>query len=198
MIAWCLEAFAAATTIDRIVIAAPPGHEGELAGLAPPALVTEVVPGGDSRSHSVSAALAAVGAAELVAVHDAARPLVTAGLIDAVVGRLAGAPGAAGVVAATPVTDTVKRATTPGQSSRVAETLDRGSLWAAQTPQAFRVEALREALAIEPARLGGASDDASLVEAAGGEVLIEPAPASNLKVTTATDLRLAELLLDER
>jgi len=78
----------------------------------------------------------------------------------------------------------------------VAETVDRGELWAAQTPQAFRVEALRGALAGDPAGLEAATDEAMLVEAAGGRVLIHPAPAENIKVTTPLDLRLAALLLE--
>ncbi len=71
-------------------------------------------------------------------------------------------------------------------------------LWAAQTPQVFRVEALREALAADPERSAAATDEAMLVEAAGGRVLIHPSPAENLKVTTPLDLKLAELLLAER
>ena len=82
--------------------------------------------------------------------------------------------------------------------SVVEETLDRGRLWAAQTPQAFRVEALRRALEADPGRLAAATDEAMLIEAAGRRVLIHPAPPENVKVTTPIDLRLAELLLAER
>ena len=80
----------------------------------------------------------------------------------------------------------------------VETTLDRGQLWAAQTPQVFRVEALRGALEADPAQVEAATDEAMLVEAAGGRVLIHPAPPENLKVTTPLDLRVAELLLAER
>jgi 2-C-methyl-D-erythritol 4-phosphate cytidylyltransferase len=76
----------------------------------------------------------------------------------------------------------------------VAATEDRELLWAAQTPQVFRADALREAIA-DPGALAAATDEAMLVEGTGGTVLVHPAPASNLKVTTADDLRLAELLL---
>ncbi len=76
--------------------------------------------------------------------------------------------------------------------------VDRGELWAAQTPQVFRVEALRRALEGDPAQIESATDEAMMVEAAGGRVLIHPAPPENLKVTTPFDLRLAELLLAER
>jgi 2-C-methyl-D-erythritol 4-phosphate cytidylyltransferase len=153
----------------------------------------EVVEGGESRSDSVARALEAATSV-LVAVHDAARPLVTPELIDAVLTRLAGEPEAAGVIAAAPITDTIKRA--DGQTTTATER--REHLWAAQTPQAFRSEALREALAVDPEKLASATDDASLVEARGGKVLIEPAPPTNLKVTTPADLRLAALLLTER
>ena len=196
---WCLEAFAAADSIERIVIAAPPGHEAEVEAIAGGA---EVVTGAEARSASVANALDRVET-ELVAVHDAARPLVTAELIDAVIAKLRGRPDAAGVIAAAAVTDTVKRANEPrpakGAFERggptVAKTESRDHLWAAQTPQAFRTEVLREALAADPQQLAAASDDATLVENAGGKVLIEPAPASNLKVTTADDLRVAAALL---
>jgi 2-C-methyl-D-erythritol 4-phosphate cytidylyltransferase len=80
----------------------------------------------------------------------------------------------------------------------VAQTVSRDHLWAAQTPQVFRTDALREALGTDPQRIAAATDDAMLVEKSGGKVLIHPAPAGNLKVTTALDLRFAELLLAER
>jgi 2-C-methyl-D-erythritol 4-phosphate cytidylyltransferase len=199
LVTWCLEAFAAADSIERIVIAAPPGHEAEVEAIAGGA---EVVTGAEARSASVANALDRVET-ELVAVHDAARPLVTAELIDAVVAKLAGRSDAAGVIAAAAVMDTVKRAHEPrparGAFERggptVAGTESRDHLWVAQTPQAFRTDVLREALAADPQRVAVASDDAMLVEQAGGKVLIEPAPASNLKVTTADDLRVAATLL---
>jgi 2-C-methyl-D-erythritol 4-phosphate cytidylyltransferase len=78
----------------------------------------------------------------------------------------------------------------------VESTLDRGLLWGAQTPQVFRVAALRAALGADPERVAAATDEAMLVEAAGGRVLIHPSSPENLKVTTPLDLRLAELLLD--
>ncbi len=199
LIAWCLDAFAAAEAVGPIVIAAPPGHEAALAALAPGAAV---VSGAESRSASVANALEQVES-ELVAVHDAARPLVTAELIDAVLAKLGSRPDAAGVIAAAAITDTVKRAREPRPESgefprggpTVATTESRDHLWAAQTPQAFRTDALREALAADPQRVAAASDDAMLVEKVGGKVLIEPAPASNLKVTTPEDLRIAQALL---
>jgi 2-C-methyl-D-erythritol 4-phosphate cytidylyltransferase len=80
----------------------------------------------------------------------------------------------------------------------VLETLDRGGLWSVQTPQVFRRTALAAALAVDADELSRATDDAWLVERRGGRVLVVPAPAENLKVTTPLDLRVAELLLAER
>ena len=95
------------------------------------------------------------------------------------------------MVAAAPVADTLKRAL----AGRVIETVPRSELWAVQTPQAFRTEALREALDTDAESLAGATDDASLIEAAGGVVLVFPWDEPNLKVTTPTDLHVAEALL---
>lgn len=186
MVEWSIAAFRACGSVRSIVVACPPGHIHDLGGHD-----LGVVDGGETRTVSVSNALEAVGT-ELVAVHDAARPLVTSELIEEVVATLAADPGADGAIAATPVTDTIKSAA----GGAVESTLDRSRLWAAQTPQVFRAEALRAALAAEPGV--AATDEAMLVEAAGGKVLIHPSPAENLKVTTPLDLRLAEQLLAER
>ena len=167
---------------------------------------------------------------DYVAIHDAARPLLTPELVEALVADLDANPDAAGVIAAAPVTDTIKRAPFRGsfdahsvtreprngeglsgesfrgsfvneeatKEPRVVEgTVDRGELWRAQTPQVFRTDALREALAAAE-RPEGATDEAMLVEAGGGTVLIHPVDEQNLKVTTPLDLRVAELLLAER
>jgi 2-C-methyl-D-erythritol 4-phosphate cytidylyltransferase len=150
------------------------------------------VAGGEHRSESVANALELCGE-EIVVVHDAARPLVTPALINAVIERLTLDDEAAGAIAAAPVTDTIKRT----DGDRVEETLDRAGLWAVQTPQAFRAGALREALS-DPDSLPEATDDAMLVERRGGRVLIHPAPTGNIKVTTPIDLRVAELILRER
>jgi 2-C-methyl-D-erythritol 4-phosphate cytidylyltransferase len=170
------------------VVAAPPGEVDRLASGD-----LQVVAGGESRSESVAAALEALDSA-VVVVHDAARPLVTAELIDAVIDDLLADGDAGAVVAAAPVTDTIKQV---ARGVEVDRTLDRSSLWAAQTPQAFRAEALREALG-STALLAQATDDAMLVERLGGKVLLHEAPSENVKVTTPLDLRVAELLLAER
>jgi 2-C-methyl-D-erythritol 4-phosphate cytidylyltransferase len=188
MLEWSLDAFRGASTIAEIVVAAPPGEEDRMADQG-----VIAVAGGEHRSESVANALALCGE-ELVVVHDAARPLVTPDLIDAMVGELAAAKDAAGVIAATPVTDTIKQA---GDEGQVERTLDRAGLWAVQTPQVFRADALREALA-DPDSLPDASDDAMLVERQGGRVVIHSTSPDNLKVTAPFDLRVAALLLRER
>jgi 2-C-methyl-D-erythritol 4-phosphate cytidylyltransferase len=185
LIVWTLDALGAAKGIDRVIVALPPSG-GEL-----PEGV-DSVEGGATRAESVAAALEKVDA-ELVLIHDAARPLVTPALVDAVLARLAG-PGVDGVIAAAPVTDTIKRV----EGRAILATEDRAALWAAQTPQAFRTAALRQAIATAGAEAASATDEATLIEWAGGVVAVEPAPASNLKVTTPEDLRLAELLLGAR
>jgi 2-C-methyl-D-erythritol 4-phosphate cytidylyltransferase len=220
MIEWSIAAFRACESVHSIVVAAPPGHVGDLAGHD-----LGVVPGGETRAQSVANALEAVGTA-YVAIHDAARPLLTPELVEALVADLDANEDAAGVIAAAPVNDTIKRGsfvrnsrTNEPQEDGVEEqklsrgsfvlnnrtkeplvveaTEDRARLWRAQTPQVFRTQALREALA-SAERLEEATDESMLVEAAGGTVLIHPVAEQNLKVTTQLDLRIAELLLTER
>jgi len=193
MVEWSIEALRAAGPVVRIVVACPPGCAGGLGGQD-----VTVVEGGPTRSESVSNALEAVDA-ELVAIHDAARPLLTPRLVEDVVGALVADSDADGAIAATPVTDTIKEAAGgPNRLPVIEGTLDRGRLWAAQTPQVFRVGALRAALAADPDRAQAATDEAMVVEAAGGRVLIHPSPPENIKVTTSLDLQLAKRLLGER
>lgn len=147
------------------------------------------VAGGPSRSASVRLALAAAPEATVAVVHDAARPLVTAELVRRCVDALSDADGA---IAAARVTDTVKEADGGG---RVLRTLDRSALWAIQTPQAFRADVLRRALDVDDAALAAATDDAALVEAAGGRVRVVQAPPENIKVTRPADLVIADVLM---
>ncbi len=194
-----MDAFARAESVGAVIVAVPPGCEERVGG------EPVAVAGGASRSESVAAGLKRVET-EIVAVHDAARPLLTPELIDELVAKLLDRPDAAGVIAAVPLTDTVKRAREPrpakGDFPRggptVAQTVSRDHLWATQTPQVFRTAALRDALDADPQRIAAATDDAMLVEKAGGKVLIHPSPAENLKVTTALDLEVAEMLLSKR
>jgi 2-C-methyl-D-erythritol 4-phosphate cytidylyltransferase len=195
LVAWSIDALAQVAGIERIVVALPPGSE--LPAAAGTGKQVIAVAGGATRSESVRRALAgaandAGGAPDVVVVHDAARALVTPAIVVSVIAALIGEPDAAAAIAAMPVTDTVKRV---DASRAVQETLDRSELWAVQTPQVFRRAALERALDVPVEELGRATDDAWLVERAGGKVIVVPAVAENLKVTSPLDLRVAELLL---
>jgi 2-C-methyl-D-erythritol 4-phosphate cytidylyltransferase len=182
---WSLAALLDAESVGPIVVALPEGVQEAVPG------GVQAVPGGPTRSQSVQNAVATAPEAEIYVIHDAARPLLSAALVDACVDKLAEHPDADGVIAAAPITDTVKRV----EGDAITATENREQLWAAQTPQVFRGEALREALAADPQLVAAATDEAMLVEASGGRVLIESSATENLKVTTPSDLRLAELLL---
>jgi 2-C-methyl-D-erythritol 4-phosphate cytidylyltransferase len=217
LLAWSLQALRGVAAIDRIVVALPPGVHA-------PAGTIGVV-GGAVRSESVRLALGAAGDAggaggmdaaggiggagagvaggaggvggadsDLVLVHDAARPLLEAQLIEDALAA-ASADGVDAAIAAAPVTDTIKRV---GADRLVSQTLERSDLWAVQTPQVFRRGALERALDVPDDVLAQATDDAWLIERAGGTVVIVPAPRENLKVTTQLDLRLAEMLISQR
>jgi 2-C-methyl-D-erythritol 4-phosphate cytidylyltransferase len=202
LLQWSLDVLARVQAIEQLVVALPPDLVSatppsraplETLGIqAPPGSL--VVAGGGTRSQSVRLALGAAPAGEPVLVHDAARPLLTVELVE----RMLAAVGAEGVQAATaasPVTDTIKRT---DDDRVVRETLARASLWSVQTPQVFRRGALEEALAVADDVLDAATDDASLVERAGGKVMVVPASRENLKVTTPLDLLVAEALLERR
>jgi 2-C-methyl-D-erythritol 4-phosphate cytidylyltransferase len=183
LVEWSVEAALSVEGIERVVVALPPGAE------APAGTVG--VPGGAVRSASVRAALEA-SEGDPVVVHDAARPLATPDLFARTLAELDACDCA---VAAAPVSDTVKEADDDGA---VVRTLDRGRLWAVQTPQAFWRPVLERALDVDDDVLAAATDDAWLVERAGGSVRVVTAPRENLKVTTPVDLRVAELLLAKR
>jgi 2-C-methyl-D-erythritol 4-phosphate cytidylyltransferase len=184
MLEWSIEALRAVDAVDAIVVALPPGWD------APPGTIG--VPGGEHRSQSVRAALNAA-AGDPIIVHDAARPLLTAQIVQAALDELA-LHGCDAVVAAAPVNDTIKEAA----GGLVVRTLARASLWAVQTPQVFRRAALERALSAPDDVLAAATDDAWLVERAGGTVRVVASPPENLKVTTPGDLHIAELALRER
>jgi 2-C-methyl-D-erythritol 4-phosphate cytidylyltransferase len=176
---WSLDA--AGSVCDGVVAVLPPGVAGEPG--------TEWIEGGATRSASVRAGLSRVPPeAEVIVVHDAARPLATAALFADVVAAVeAGADAAIPGVA---LADTVKRVA----GGQVVATVDRADLVAVQTPQAFRDGVLRRAHA------GGeeATDDAALVEAAGGKVVVVAGDPGNLKLTRPEDLAVARALLAER
>jgi 2-C-methyl-D-erythritol 4-phosphate cytidylyltransferase len=208
LLQWSVDALCAVAAIGRIVVALPAGVTAPTATIG--------VEGGAVRSQSVRLALTAAGSgadADLVLVHDAARPLLTPALAERVLAAMegggggsdgsgegrtgegradAGTDGVAAAIAAAPMTDTVKRV---GRDCRVLETLDRSELWAVQTPQVFRRAALEHALDVSDEVLAQATDDAWLIERAGGAVAVVQAPRENFKITTALDLAMAELLI---
>lgn len=176
---------------DHVVVVLAPGEAAEAEALLESGAADVAVEGGAERADSVRAALAVVEAdAAVIVVHDAARPLASAELHEAVVAAVHG--GADAAIPAVAVTDTIKRVAhdTHGDAV-VTETLDRTELVAVQTPQAFRAEVLRAAHA------GGAdaTDDAGLVEAAGGTVVVVPGEVTNVKITGPHDLDVAAVLL---
>jgi 2-C-methyl-D-erythritol 4-phosphate cytidylyltransferase len=190
MLEWSVLALRAVPGVERIVVALPAGHlDATPAG-------TIAVAGGSVRSLSVHEALHAAGPGDPVIVHDAARPLAPAELFSRGLAELERS-GADAVIAAVPVSDTIKELRADKRT--VARTLDRGRLWAVQTPQVFRRAALDDALGrASEQTLAVATDDAWLIERAGGVVRVVESSAANLKVTTEIDLRLADLLLSER
>ena len=177
---WALTS--ARSVSDGVVVVVDP----ERLGSAEP-LADAVVAGGATRSASVRAGLAAVPTrADVVVVHDAARPCASPALFASVVAAVR--DGADAAVAAVPVADTLKRVDPAGT---VVETLDRSCLVRAQTPQAFAAATLRRVHAARPE----ATDDAGLVEANGGRVVVVPGEAANAKLTEPADLVVAEVHL---
>ena len=195
MLAWSLAAIAATPQIGTVVVVA-----GEHTIASVEALIEErafqkvvaVVPGGERRQDSVAAGLAALpDQTEVVLIHDGARPLADADLFR----RCAEAAAATGaVIAAMPVADTLKRVA--GADRVIAGTVDRSGLWAAQTPQAFRLDVLRRAFASNAG--ADVTDEALLCEAAGIPVQVVSSSSANLKVTHPEDVAVAEALLRAR
>lgn len=183
-----VRALLSAESIGQVVVAAPPEELATVRELLPGATV---VAGGGTRVASVGLALAAADAAyAVVLVHDAARPLVPASLVDAVTAAVLA--GADAVVPALPVTDTIKRVDTDG---RVVATVERHDLVAVQTPQGFRRAVLEQAHATARS---GVTDDAGLVEALGVVVSTILGHADAMKITRPEDLVFAEAILAAR
>jgi 2-C-methyl-D-erythritol 4-phosphate cytidylyltransferase len=167
---------------DGVVLVVPPDR-----GDDPEPAVATVVVGGATRSASVRAGLAAVpDVADVVVVHDAARPFAGARLFEVVVQAVE--RGADAAIPGVPVPDTLKRV----EGDEVRETVDRADLVAVQTPQAFRAEVLRRAHEAEP----DATDDAALVEALDGRVVVVRGRVENFKITTVDDLERARRTVD--
>ena len=190
MVEWSLGALRGASAVERTVVALPPGTDFA------PAQADGVVcvAGGVARSQSVQAALQAAGEGDPVIVHDAARPLASSELFERALAELEQS-GADAVIAAVPVSDTIKEVSEDGRT--VAGTLDRAKLWAVQTPQVFRRAALERAL-MDDELVARATDDAWLIEQQGGTGRVIDSGEPNLKITTPDDMRVAELLLSER
>jgi 2-C-methyl-D-erythritol 4-phosphate cytidylyltransferase len=189
------------SAVDALVVVVNPEHveycERQIIGELFDKVIA-VVPGGAERALSVRSGLqelAAAGVWDLMGVHDGARPLITCDEVTRAVATLVDDAALDGVVLGVPSKDTIK---VVDEQDVVRTTPSRGRLWCAQTPQIFRREALLGAYATAEEVLLAATDDASLVERAGGRVGMVRASAENLKVTDRVDLRLAEQILADR
>jgi 2-C-methyl-D-erythritol 4-phosphate cytidylyltransferase len=196
LIAHALETLINTDAVQLVVPVGPAERCGELMGqlgqLAQHPKLMAPVPGGATRQDSVRAGLDALGEGfDLVAVHDAARPLLRREDAERVV---AAAARCGAAILAVPVADTIKRA----RAGEIVETPPRAELFAAQTPQVFRVEWLREALVKAAAEGRTGTDCSELVEALGERVSIVEGDPGNLKVTRAADLAAAERWLEAR
>ena len=196
VLAWTLEAALASPEIRWIGVVGQPVDQADIEALvaaARPDRPVVWIQGGDTRQESVSNGLAALPEeAEAVLIHDGARCLVEPGLIA----RCAEAVAAGkAVIAAAPVTDTIKRVDDDGV---IQDTPDRSELWGAQTPQGFPVEQLRQAHARATAEGWSVTDDASLFERLGWPVQVIASSPANIKITTPFDLIVAEAVLAAR
>lgn len=188
-----LDLFARMPEVAEVVLVVPPENVSALRrreqGRRP---FPRVVAGGDVRAESVRRGLAALSAGiRWVAVHDAARPCLSIGLVRQVA---AAARRWGGAIPALPVAETLKR----GEGGFVARTVRREGLWAAQTPQIFSRGALERAFLSARGRHRAWTDDARAFEGRGLRVRLVPGEKSNIKVTTREDLALAEFLLKNR
>ncbi len=172
---------AARSVADFLVLVVPEGYGGGGEG------ADLVVAGGATRAASVRHGLERCLDAEIVVVHDAARPLASPALFHAVVDAVAS--GADAAIPGLALSDTIKRVSVEGEETLVSSTLEREELVAVQTPQAFR----RELLVRAHASGADASDDAALVEALGARVVVVPGESHNVKITQPQDLELLSL-----
>jgi len=202
MLVHAVRSLLAARGVSAVVVAAPPdgvaGVRDLLCAHMPPKSPVRVVAGGSTRQESVRLALDAVpDGFDIVLVHDAARPFVPASVVEAVIAAVAA--GADAVVPALPVVDTVKEVASRQGVESVVRTVDRSLLRAVQTPQGFRRAVLRHAHELAGGfGAEGATDDAGMVERAGGTVVVVPGSEEAFKVTRPFDLLLARALLDRR
>jgi 2-C-methyl-D-erythritol 4-phosphate cytidylyltransferase len=193
VLAWTLDAAMACASIRWIGIVGQPVDQADIMALvdaAKPSSPVVWVQGGDTRQESVCNGLAALPAdAASVLIHDGARCLVEPGLIDRCAAAVAGGEA---VIAAAPVTDTIKRVDASGH---IQDTPDRSELWGAQTPQGFPVQQLRDAHARALSEGWSVTDDASLFERLGLTVRVVESSPANIKITTPFDLTIAEAVL---
>jgi len=177
---------AARSVAERVVLVVPTNYQGNGEG------ADVVVVGGATRAASVRAGLEECGDADVIVVHDAARPLATPALFASVVDAvLAGADGA---IPGLPISDTVKRIQHDGNVTVVTATEARDELVTVQTPQAFARDMLIRAHATDD----DATDDAALVEALGGRVVVVPGEVDNVKITAPSDLAKASSIAQRR
>ncbi|MEO5510900.1 MAG: 2-C-methyl-D-erythritol 4-phosphate cytidylyltransferase [Longimicrobiales bacterium] len=189
-----IEPFLASPNVEHIVVALPADTLGD-----PPAWLVALHPrvtlvgGGEERGDSVRNGIAALpDDVDVILVHDAARPLVSGEVIERCI---AAAAEGRSVVAAVPVTDTIKEV---DEGGRIESTPDRRALWAAQTPQAFPAAVIRDAYARALQDRINATDDAALVSRYGATVTIVEGAVDNIKVTSPADLAIAQVLLQQR
>jgi len=197
VVAWCLDVITRCRSVDDVVVVCEPDEREQCERLARATCekkLRAVVAGGDRRQDSVLAGLrASMPDADYVVIHDGARPFVTDDMIDR---ALAAARISGASVVAVQVKDTIKQV---NEGGIVTRSLPRESLWAAQTPQAFSVDALARAYAVAEAEGFVATDDAMLVEWAGtGQVSIVEGSYENVKITTPDDLIVAEQIARRR
>lgn len=195
VLAHTLRAFEAVQAIREIVLVTRREMTEDMAELCRAHSITKIsniVPGGDTRAQSSLAGVMAVSEyAELVAIQDGARPLVTGNII---MGALWTAYRHMAGVPAVPVRDTVKQA----RDGVVENTPDRSALFAVQTPQCFQADIIRAALMDAVQNAPGVTDDCLAVERIGGRIYLSEGSEENIKITTPLDLKLAELILAER
>ena len=195
-----LRAFEECDAIDAVIVVTHPERVDEYRALAIEpagcAKVTAVVPGGQLRQRSVRAGLDALpGGVSVVAIHDGARPLVTAEAITSVIDALLADTTLDGAVLGHPSYDTLKQV---DPTDRVMRTVDRTEFWIAQTPQVFRVGALLRAYAHAEATGFEGTDDAAVVEHAGGAIRMVLGQRDNIKITVPGDLAVVERILAAR
>ena len=203
LIAWTLAAFDRARTIGHIVIVCQPARRQEMreAAIDPYPLATPITfaDAGAERQDSTASGVAAVPAGyDVVAIHDAARPLITPATIDVAVAELLRDSRRDGVVCGQGAIDTLKTVEAQEVGARFIDTPPRSRFWCVQTPQVFRARALAQAIDRASADGFAGTDDASVVEHVGGVVVGIEAPRDNIKVTVPEDLPLVEALLRAR